>query len=105
MLSAAGSQLAVESVPDAGRTVPVMAERMRQVTDRWRDHGFDVEMSDLWYGGERSDVVDYLATHGWHVSVISAADLFAAEGLSVGTDDDEEAAMFSGLGYVTASRT
>jgi O-methyltransferase involved in polyketide biosynthesis len=38
-LSAAGSRLATENVPDAGQAVPVMAERMRQVTDRWRDHG------------------------------------------------------------------
>jgi methyltransferase (TIGR00027 family) len=105
MLSAAGSQLATESVPDASRAVPIMADRMRKVTERWRDHGFDVEMTDLWYGGDRNDVVDYLAGHGWNVSAISVADLFAAQGLSIQTDNDEEAAMFSGLGYVTATRT
>src|ERR1700760_664525 len=43
MLSAAGSQLATESVPDASQAVPMMADRMRQATERWRDHGFDVE--------------------------------------------------------------
>jgi methyltransferase (TIGR00027 family) len=105
MLSAAGSQLATESVPDASRAVPIMADRMRKVTERWRDHGFDVEMTDLWYGGDRNDVVDYLAGHGWNVSAISVADLFAAQGLSIQTDNDEEAAMFSGLGYVSATRT
>ena len=105
MLSAAGSQLATESVPNAGEAVPVMADRMRQVTERWRDHGFDVEMTDLWYGGDRNDVVDYLDSHGWNVSAVSVADLFVAHGLSVQTDDAEEAAMFSGLGYVTATRT
>ncbi len=105
MLSAAGSQLATESVPNAGQAVPVMADRMRQVTERWRNHGFDVEMTDLWYGGNRNDVVDYLSSHGWNVSAVSVADLFVAHGLSVQTNDDEEAAMFSGLGYVTATRT
>ena len=105
MLSAAGSQLATESVPDASQAVPMMADRMRQATERWRDHGFDVEMTDLWYGGDRNDVVDYLGSHGWNVSAISVADLFAAQGLSVQTDNDEEAAMFAGLGYVTATRT
>jgi len=105
MLSAAGSQLATESVPDASQAVPMMADRMRQATERWRDHGFDVEMTDLWYGGDRNDVVDYLGSHGWNVSTISVADLFAAQGLSVQTDNDEEAAMFVGLGYVTATRT
>jgi methyltransferase (TIGR00027 family) len=104
-LSAAGSRLATENVPDASQAVPMMAERMRQVTDRWRDHGFDVEMTDLWYGGDRNDVIDYLNSHGWQVSATSAADLFAAHGLSVPTDDDQEAAMFSGLGYVAATRT
>jgi methyltransferase (TIGR00027 family) len=104
-LSAAGSRLATENVPDASQAVPMMAERMRQVTDRWRDHGFDVEMTDLWYGGDRSDVADYLDRHGWQVSATSAVDLFAAHGLSVQTDNDQEAAMFSGLGYVDATRT
>jgi methyltransferase (TIGR00027 family) len=103
-LSAAGSQLATENVPDASQAVPMMADRMRQVTERWRDHGFDVEMTDLWYGGDRNDVVDYLNGHGWNVSAVSVADLFAAHGLSVQTGSDEEAAMFSGLGYVTATR-
>jgi methyltransferase (TIGR00027 family) len=105
MLSAAGSQLATESVPDASQAVPMMADRMRQATERWRDHGFDVEMTDLWYGGDRNDVIDYLGGHGWNVSAISVADLFAAHGLSIQASNDDEAAMASGLGYVTATRT
>ena len=105
MLSAAGSQLATENVPDSSRAVPLMADRMRQATERWRDHGFDVEMTDLWYGGDRNNVVDYLGGHGWNVAAISVADLFAAQGLPVQTHNEEEAAMFSGLGYVTATRT
>jgi O-methyltransferase involved in polyketide biosynthesis len=83
----------------------MMADRMRRVTERWRDHGFDVGMTDLWYGGDRNDVVDYLGSHGWNVAAISVADLFASQGLSVQTANDEEAAMASGLGYVTATRT
>ena len=105
MLSAAGSQLATESVPNASQAVPMMADRMRQATERWRDHGFDVEMTDLWYGGDRNDVIDYLGGHGWNVSAISVADLFAAHGLSSQASNVDEAAMASGLGYVTATRT
>jgi methyltransferase (TIGR00027 family) len=104
-LSAAGSRLATENMPDPSRAVPMMADRMRQVTDRWRNHGFDVEMTDLWYDGDRNEVVDYLGSHGWAVSATSAADLFAVHGLSTPTDDDQEAAMFAGLGYVAATRT
>jgi methyltransferase (TIGR00027 family) len=105
MLSAAGSRLATENMPDPGQAVPMMADRMRQVTDRWRNHGFDVEMTDLWYGGDRNEVVEYLHSHGWEVSTTGAADLFAAHGLSVQPNDDQEAAMFAGLGYVAATRT
>jgi O-methyltransferase involved in polyketide biosynthesis len=105
MLSAAGSRLATENVPDAGRLVPRMADRMREVTDRWRQHGFDVEMTDLWYPGDRSDVVDYLNTHGWEATATRVADLFAAHGLSLQTDDDDEAEMSATLCYVTATRT
>src|SRR5271155_195237 len=104
MLSAAGSQLATENMPDASQAVPMMAERMRQGNERLGGHGFDVEMTDLWYGGDRNDVVDYLDWHGWTVTATGAADLFAAHGLSVHIDDDDEAAQFAGLGYVTATR-
>jgi methyltransferase (TIGR00027 family) len=104
MLSAAGSQLATENVPDASRAVPMMADRMRQATERWREHGFDVEMTDLWYAGDRNDVVDYLDRHGWNVAATSAAELAAAHGLSFETRDDDEATQFAGLGYVTATR-
>ena len=104
MLSAAGSQLATENVQDASQAVPMMAEQMRQATERWRDHGFDVEMTDLWYEGDRNDVVDYLDQHGWTVAATSAADLFAAHGLSVDADN-EEATRFARLGYLTATRT
>jgi methyltransferase (TIGR00027 family) len=104
-LSAAGSRLATENIPDASQAVPVIADRMRQVTDRWRNHGFDVEMTDLWYDGDRNDVVDYLGSHGWEVVTTSAADLSAAHGFSVQTNDDQEVAMFAELGYVAATRT
>jgi methyltransferase (TIGR00027 family) len=103
-LSAAGSRLATENLPDASRSVPVMADRIRAATERWRDHGFDVEMTDLWYGGDRHDIVEYLAGHGWDVTLTRVADLFASHGISVQTNDEVEASAFSGLGYVSATR-
>ncbi len=104
-LSAAGSQLATENLADAGRAVPMMAARMREVTDRWREHGFDVEMTDLWYPGDRTDVVDYLGTRGWRTATISVAELLADHGLSLQTNDEEEAAMLASRGYLTAVLT
>jgi methyltransferase (TIGR00027 family) len=103
-LSTTGSRLATENLPDAAHSVAEMAEQMRQVTDSWRQHGFDVEMTDLWYDGERSDVIDYLNSHGWQASAVSAADLMTALGFSLPADEGEEPTPFSLLGYVTANR-
>jgi methyltransferase (TIGR00027 family) len=103
-LSVADSRLATENMADAGQAVPTMAERMREVTERWREHGFDVEMTDLWYPGERADVVDYLNSHGWRATAAPVAELFAAHGVSVQTADEDEQAAFRSLAYVTATR-
>lgn len=105
LLSAPGSRLATENLPDANRSVPMMAERMREATDRWREHGFDVEMTDLWYAGDRHDVVDYLNDHGWAATATNAMELFAAHGFSMQRGDDDGEATFGSLGYVTAIRT
>jgi methyltransferase (TIGR00027 family) len=104
-LSTTGSRLATENLPDAARSVPELAERMRQVTDSWRKHGFDVEMTDLWYDGERPDVIDYLNEHGWQASAVSAASLLTAHGFPQPTEDVNDPTRFSSLGYVTATRT
>jgi methyltransferase (TIGR00027 family) len=104
-LSAAGSRLATENMPDPSQTVSMIADRMRQTTERWRNYGLDLEMTDLWYGGDRNEVANYLAGHGWDVSTTDMADLYAAHGLSSQTNDDQETAMFGGLGYVAATRT
>ena len=64
-LSAPGSQLATEYHPDAGASI---GERAAALRDEWQEHGFDVNLADLFYPGERSHVVDYLTGHGWQVS-------------------------------------
>jgi methyltransferase (TIGR00027 family) len=104
-LSPAGSQLATENLRGPGDAVQTMADRMREATDRWREHGFDVEMTDLWYAGERNDVVDYLSAHGWTTAASSVAELLAAHGLSLPIDADEEAETRTWPQYVTAKRT
>jgi methyltransferase (TIGR00027 family) len=104
-LSPAGSQLATENLKGVSDGVRKMADRMRAVTDQWREHGFDVEMTDLWYPGDRTDVVEYLSTHGWATAATSVPDLAAAYGLSLpaAPNDDEE--TLTSLHYVTAKRT
>ncbi len=103
-LSAAGSRLATENVPNAAEAVPVMVDRMRQSTESWRQHGFDVDMTDLWYDGDRHDVVEYLQRHGWDVSSAGAAELVASHGISVPPTGDDEAKNFAGISYVSATR-
>ena len=106
-LSAPGSQLATENLRGASDTIQTMADRIRAVTEQWREHGFDIEMTDLWYVGDRNDVVDYLSDHGWATSTSTIPELLAAQGLSLpahaGTDVKQE--TISELQYVTAKRT
>ncbi|SOX52340.1 class I SAM-dependent methyltransferase [Mycobacterium ahvazicum] len=104
-LSAPGSQLATENLQGTSDVVATMAGRIREVTDQWREHGFDIEMTDLWYAGERNDVVEYLRSHGWQTTARAVLDLAADYGLSLPSrpaGDNED--TLSSMQYVTATR-
>ena len=58
-LSAPGSRLATEYHPDAGASIGQRAEAIRH---RWQEHGFDMNLADLFYPGERNPVVEYLTS-------------------------------------------
>ena len=65
-LSADGSRLATEAIPDMTDVDHDQArEMMRKATENWRAHGFDLEFSELGYEGDRNDVAVYLDTLGW----------------------------------------
>lgn len=104
-LSPAGSRLATENLRGASDGIEVMAERIRGATEQWRRHGFDVEMTDLWYGGDRHDVVDYLSGRGWATSASSVAQLLGAHGRSLPPGADEDTETLTGIQYVSARRT
>jgi methyltransferase (TIGR00027 family) len=76
-LSMPGSQLATEYHLDGGAA---MGERGKTMGDHWRAHGFDVDLSELFYPGERSHVVEYLSGHGWTVSARNRPEVFADYG-------------------------
>ena len=76
-LSAPGSQLATEYHPDAGASIGERAAAMRS---QWKQHGFDVDLSKLFYPGERNSVVDYLTDHGWQVDARSRPEVFEGYG-------------------------
>lgn len=75
--SAPGSRLATEYHPDGGAA---LGGRAGALADQWRAHGFDVNIADLTYGGERTPVVDYLTAKGWRVSARPRPDVFADYG-------------------------
>ena len=76
-LSAPGSQLATEYHTDSGAAV---AERAKTMGSQWQQHGLDVDLSQLFYAGERNPVVDYLTGHGWQVNARSRPEVFADYG-------------------------
>ncbi|BCP17380.1 MULTISPECIES: class I SAM-dependent methyltransferase [Mycobacterium avium complex (MAC)] len=97
-LSAPGSKLATEYHPDNGTT---MSQRAREFNDRWAKVGCDIDLSGLFFDGERSNVVDYLTGRGWRVSTRPRRDLFGDYGLEF--PDDDEAAQHPNIVAVTAT--
>ncbi|MDM3973801.1 class I SAM-dependent methyltransferase [Mycobacterium marseillense] len=81
-LSADGSRLACEAIPDMSEVDTEKAhEMMRRATAKWREHGFDLEFGDLGYQGERSDVAGYLDNLGWRSDGVKMSRLLADFGL------------------------
>jgi methyltransferase (TIGR00027 family) len=95
-LSAPGSRLATEYHPDAGASIGERAAAMRA---EWQQHGFDVNLADLFYQGERSHVVDYLTRHGWHVAARPRPDMFREYGREF-PETDELAPLRNSLAVV-----
>ncbi|MGA8327823.1 MAG: class I SAM-dependent methyltransferase, partial [Mycobacterium sp.] len=99
-LSAPGSQLATEYHPDTNST---MAERSRLMNDRWADLGCDVDLSGLFYEGERNNVADYIGGRGWQVNARNRRDLFGEYGRVF--PGDEALAAFRDIVSLTATRS
>jgi methyltransferase (TIGR00027 family) len=98
-LSAEGSRFATESI--AGRDdldEDAVKERMRSVSERWRQHGFELDMTELVYFGDRNEAAEYLRSHGWDTDGRSTRDLFASYGL----DPLPETMPFGDVVYVSA---
>jgi methyltransferase (TIGR00027 family) len=98
-LSAPGSRLATEYHPDAAASV---GERTKAINKQWGDAGINLDISELFYNGERSHVVDYLTSHGWEVSARTRPEVFAGYGREF-PETDSLATMRNSLA-VTATR-
>lgn len=98
-LSASGSRLATEQVPNmdvfSDEKSQERSERMRRL--------LNVDMSELVYHGERNRVIDYLAAHGWDVTASGTPELYAANGFTL--PDDATGAEMTNVLYVSATLT
>ncbi|MCV7030067.1 class I SAM-dependent methyltransferase [Mycobacterium sherrisii] len=85
-LSAPGSKLATEYHPDNDTT---MSERAQEFNERWAKLGCDIDLSGLFFDGERSNVVEYLTEHGWQVSSRPRRELFTDYGREFSDDETQ----------------
>ncbi|OBK23487.1 class I SAM-dependent methyltransferase [Mycobacterium asiaticum] len=88
-LSALGSRIASESmnrVDDGDEDR--LRERMRAVSERWRAHGLDLDMTTLVYFGDRNEAAAYLTDRGWLMTSIPLPELRATNGLSPEVEED-----------------
>ncbi|ORW41677.1 SAM-dependent methyltransferase [Mycobacterium paraense] len=82
-LSADGSRLACEAVPETSdRDRERAREMMRVAAAKWREHGLDMEFADLGFEGERNDVEAYLQGLGWRITGTPMRQLLADIGLA-----------------------
>jgi methyltransferase (TIGR00027 family) len=97
-LSAPGSLLATEYHPESDTT---MSERAQEFNQRWADLGCDINLSGLFFDGERSNVVEYLTGRGWQVTTRPRRELFVDYGRVF--PDDDSLAQLRNIVTVTAT--
>jgi methyltransferase (TIGR00027 family) len=101
-LSAPGSRFATESAPTlAEADHGVMREQMQKSADQWRKHGFELDLAELIYLGDRNEAEAYLANHGWQLTGSAIRELFDAHGLP--PFEDEELAGYADTRYVAGT--
>ena len=79
-LSAPGSRLATEYHPDAAASI---GARLKDMRERWGSDPTqipDMDITKLFYDGERNGVVEYLTEHGWGVNARRRPEVFADYG-------------------------
>lgn len=96
-LSASGSRLATEHIPDVSMFAD---ERSREIAERLQVYGQNIEMGELIYHGERNDVVDYLSDRGWDVTTQKMPDAYAANGFTF--DENSTIGLFTDMSYLSA---
>lgn len=99
-LSAPGSRLATEYHPDADQSGVTMTQRAQEFNQRWINLGCDIDLSGLFYDGERNNVVDYLSHQGWQITTRPRRAMFADYGRQFPDDETQ----FRNITTVVATR-
>jgi methyltransferase (TIGR00027 family) len=101
-LSAAGSRLATEAIPDMADVDKEQArELMRKATDNWRAHGFELDFDELGYQGDRNDVAVYMDTLGWASVGRPMSELLAEYGLPPVPQSNDSVSMADTIYYTS----
>ena len=97
-LSAPGSRLATEFLPDPN---VLLDQQSMELQERLRAAGFGLDFKELVFDGKRSNVVDYLAGHGWSVvSSRTVEQLLAEHGFTY--PNDQSARPYADQRFVSA---
>lgn len=96
-LSAPGSRVATEHMDMAS----LPEDFARVLTERSRRFGSEIDLADLFYGGERNSAGDYLSSLGWTVTVQTTKEAFATNGFQL-PDGPLTVGMAVTSGYLSA---
>jgi methyltransferase (TIGR00027 family) len=96
-LSAPGSRIGTGYVPDIKDR---LEKRGREVSERWRRLGLNLDWADLIYDGERNDVVAYLTDRGWQATARSTPEMYAVNGFDF--PEGPSMVAFGDIKYVSA---
>jgi methyltransferase (TIGR00027 family) len=99
-LSSVGSRIGTGYVPDIRDRI---ATRGKEISERWRRLGLNMNWAELVYDGERNDAVEYLADRGWQTTVHTTPELYAANGFEF--PDAPSMVAFGDIRYVSAELT
>lgn len=96
-LSSAGSRIGTGYVPDMRDRI---ATRGKEISERWRRLGLNMNWAELVYDGERNDAAEYLTGRGWQATVHTTPELYAANGFEF--PDAPSMVAFGDIRYVSA---
>jgi methyltransferase (TIGR00027 family) len=104
-LSAVGSRLAVEAIPDRPQQeIEQAREMMRRSTAKWSEHGFELDWEELGFEGERKDVAAYLESLGWRSAGTSMSQLLTENDLPAVPQTHDSVSMADTIYYTSVLR-